>query len=154
MTAYFGDSSAIIKRYTIEVGSEWIRALTSLQRADQVFVAQITRVEVVSGLARLHREGTLTPQALRLARQSIERHMGRDYDVIALSARIIRRAKDLLSHYPLRAYDAMQLASALDLRAQLLNTNRIAPIFVSADRRLLAAADAEGLPTDDPNEHA
>jgi predicted nucleic acid-binding protein len=154
VTAYFCDSSAIIKRYTIEAGSAYMIGLASPQSGAQIFVAQITQVEVISGLARLYREGIFMAQTLFLARQSVNYHVSRDYDVIAFSERIIQRAEEMLLQHPLRGYDAVQLASALDLRARLLVASQITPVFVSADRRLLAAAEAEGLITDDPNQHA
>jgi predicted nucleic acid-binding protein len=74
--------------------------------------------------------------------------------VIELSEMINRRAEDLLLAHPLRAYDAVQLASALDTAAFFAAVGLAAPIFVSADRRLLAAAEAEGLIADDPNRHS
>ncbi len=77
-----------------------------------------------------------------------------EYSVIELSEPIIQRSEDLLLAYPLRAYDAVQLASALDNAARLTAAGLASPLFVSADRRLLAAAEAEGLATDDPNQHA
>ncbi len=48
----------------------------------------------------------------------------------------------------LRAYDAVQLAAALDILRQ-----DAALILVSADADLNAAASAEGLPVEDPNLH-
>ena len=52
----------------------------------------------------------------------------------------------LVSRHPLRGYDAPQLAGCLTLKA----TSSGAPIFVCASRRLLAAAEAEGLTGLDP----
>lgn len=120
----------------------------------QIFIAQITPAEIVSGLARLHREGSLTDGAVALARRSVDRRVSRDYRIIGLSMRIVQRAEDMLLTHPFRAYDAVQLASALDMAERLFAARRAAPVFVSADRRLLAAAEAEGLITDDPNQHA
>ncbi|HEY8597920.1 MAG TPA: type II toxin-antitoxin system VapC family toxin [Thermomicrobiales bacterium] len=154
MTQYFCDSSAIIKRYVTERGSGWVRALASPASTDRLIVAQITRVEVVSGIARLRREGTLDNDAVGSARYLLDRHMAREYMVIELSEMINRRAEDLLLAHPLRAYDAVQLASALDTAAFFAAVGLAAPIFVSADRRLLAAAEAEGLIADDPNRHS
>ncbi len=77
-----------------------------------------------------------------------------EYSIVELSESVILLAEDLLLAHPLRAYDTVQLASALDLRARLIATGLAAPIFASADRRLLAAAEAEGLFTDDPNRHS
>ena len=66
---------------------------------------------------------------------------------------IVARAQDLASAHLLRAYDAVQLASALESNARLLIAGSSPLTFVSADTRLLTAAAAEGLATEDPNSH-
>jgi hypothetical protein len=53
----------------------------------------------------------------------------------------------------LRAYDAVQLASALVVSEALAEADLSAPTFVSADDHLLAVARTEGLHTDNPNLH-
>lgn len=63
------------------------------------------------------------------------------------------RAVALTRQHRLRGYDAVHLAGALFLRDALLGQNLSTPIVLTADRDLLAAAQAEGLLTDDPNEH-
>lgn len=116
-------------------------------------VAQITSVEIISALARQMREGHITPAEVRKLRLWIDTHFALEYLVIDLSPDIARRSQDLLLAHPLRAFDAVQLASALDNAARLTAAGLDTPVFVSADRRLLAAAAAEGLATDDPNAH-
>ena len=153
MTSYFLDSSAAAKRYIVESGTEWVRQIAAPSDGHTVFVAQITSAEIISGLARQRREGHIPPLELQKLRPLINHHMRLEYSVIALSTAIIRQAEDLLVKHPLRAYDAVQLASALDRTAQLIGSEIVTPIFVAADRRLLAAAEAEGLVTDDPNRH-
>jgi hypothetical protein len=59
----------------------------------------------------------------------------------------------LLESYPLRAYDAVQLASALLTHDTLQVIGLPPPTFLAADDRLLATAEAEGLATDNPNAH-
>ena len=49
--------------------------------------------------------------------------------------------------------NAIQLASALLANAQLQTANLPALIFLASDARLLTAANGEGLPTDDPQNH-
>ncbi len=63
----------------------------------------------------------------------------------------IHRAENLLELYALRAYDSIQLASALESNARLVFAGLPAITFVSADTRLLTAAAIEGLATDDPS---
>jgi uncharacterized protein len=57
-----------------------------------------------------------------------------------------------VSRHPLRAYDAVQLASAVSIQS-LVNTVPEANslVFVTADSRLMAVAQAEELTVDDPN---
>ena len=67
---------------------------------------------------------------------------------------ILGYANQLALRYPLRAYDAMHLATALALaRASSSSSALPSPIFVSADTNLLAAARAEGLAVENPSEH-
>ena len=59
----------------------------------------------------------------------------------------------LARKHGLRAYDAVQLAAALDV-SRLYQPPGANPItLVSADQELNAAATAEGLAVDDPNAH-
>jgi hypothetical protein len=66
---------------------------------------------------------------------------------------VVNLARDLLERYPLRAYDAVQLASAL-VANQALQDAQLSPlVFASADDRLNTAATAEGLGVENPNYH-
>lgn len=62
---------------------------------------------------------------------------------------VLVAARNLTITHPLRALDAIQLASALHA-STTLNTLLT---FITADKNLLAAATAEGLTTDDPTAH-
>lgn len=76
-----------------------------------------------------------------------------EYTFVELDMRIIERARNLLDRYVLRAYDSIQLASAL-IANQILVERELPPlIFISADARLLQVATAEGLAVDNPNLH-
>jgi predicted nucleic acid-binding protein len=66
---------------------------------------------------------------------------------------VIHEAMRLISTYPLRAYDAVQLAAAVYQRSQNVAVGLAAPVFLVSDHDLIQAAGAEGLSTDDPNLH-
>lgn len=70
-----------------------------------------------------------------------------------LTDAVLLEEQRLLETHPLRAGDAIQLASALLANAQLQSANLPALIFLASDARLLTAANSEGLPTDDPQNH-
>jgi predicted nucleic acid-binding protein len=153
MTQSFLDSSALIKRYIVEPGTTWVRSIIQRSSGNTVIIAQITQIEIVSGASRRVREGTLTTRTARAVRLLIDRHARHEYVVIGLTPQVVRRAEDLLTVHPLRTYDAVQLASALESNTRLVASGLSPLIFVSADIRLLVAAATEGLMTEDPNTH-
>ena len=61
VTAYFLDSSALVKRYVAEVGTAWIQAMTVPAASNALLIARNAWVEVLSALIRRQREGGLSP---------------------------------------------------------------------------------------------
>jgi predicted nucleic acid-binding protein len=153
VTDFFLDSSALVKRYVPEQGTAWVRAIAAPAAGRSILIAQLTPVEVVSGTWRRVREGTIAPRTARAIRLLVDRHAQRDYLVIGLAAQIVQRAENLLEQHALRAYDAIQLASALESNARLVAGGLVPLTYVAADQRLLTAASAEGLAIDDPMAH-
>ena len=153
MTAYFVDSSALVKRYVPETGSNWIRALSAPNPGDSLIIARITWVEVRSALARREREGSLTPTDRTLIIQRFRSDLNTQYQVIELDSALAETAGQLVNQYPLRAYDAVQLASVLRIQPAFATTESTQLIFLTADDRLSAIANALGLLTDNPNHH-
>ncbi len=147
------DSSALIKRYVAEQGTAWVRSISSSGAGNSVVVAQITQVEIFSGVSRRKREGVILPRTVQAIRLLLDRHMKREYLIVEVTAPLIQRAEDLLDKYPLRAYDSIQLASALIANSRLTAAGLTPLVFLSADTRLLTAATSEGLTVDDPNAH-
>jgi uncharacterized protein len=60
MATYFLDSSAIIKRYVAEQGQVWIAALCNPVQGHELYIAQVTLVEVVAAICRRAREQGIT----------------------------------------------------------------------------------------------
>jgi hypothetical protein len=56
------DSSALVKHYIAEVGSDWVKSLLALDRTPTVFTSNMTVVEATCAFARRRREGTLSSQ--------------------------------------------------------------------------------------------
>jgi uncharacterized protein len=114
LSQYFLDSSALIKRYVEERGTEWVRAITAPDAGHGIVVAQIAPIEIVSGIVRRARDGSFLDRTVHDTRLLIDLHASREYRVVALTDEVVRRAEDLLEHRSLRASDAVQLASALE----------------------------------------
>lgn len=153
MIAYFLDSSALVKRYIGETGSAWVQQITDPQMGNSLFVARITWVEVMSAFARRQREGSLTNADFTQVKNEFRADSSIQYQIIELDATIAERAGQLVEQYPLRAYDAVQLASVLFLQSAFSTTQSTQLIFLSADNRLSTIAIALELLFDNPNHH-
>ena len=153
MTSYYLDSSALSKRYVEEVGTPWLRGILTPIAGNAIVTARITMVELHSALARRLREGSVEAQACLVALQAFNRHCATECRFVDLDLNVVGLARDLLDRHPLRAYDAVQLASALRANRALHAAQMSPLVFVSADDRLIAATAHEGLATDNPNSH-
>jgi predicted nucleic acid-binding protein len=153
LTAYFVDSSALVKRYVIEIGTMWVRRLTRQNPSTVIYIAHITAVEVTCAVARRRKSGTLTRSRASSILRRFREHLAARYIVIELTPDLVDEAVRLGNAHALRAYDAVQLAAALEVNRSH-QADGFRPItLISADRDLNDGATAEGLAVDDPNAH-
>lgn len=153
MAAYFFDSSALVKRYANEVGTSWVFSLIRRSAANHLYIARITGVELVSALTRRERTLRLSTGAVAKAIARFEREFSNRYTTIEVTARLVAAAMSLARSHALRGYDAVQLASAIEVHQARVAANASPLTIVSADVPLNAAAVAEGLLVDNPNNH-
>ncbi|HEX9875937.1 MAG TPA: type II toxin-antitoxin system VapC family toxin [Gammaproteobacteria bacterium] len=137
--AYF-DTSALIKRYVEELGR---REVLQLLRKNDCVVSAVLPVEVRSALRRRVAEKTLDEKRVPaiLKRLAADRPF---WTVVEVSGEVLAAAETLSAAHPLRALDAIHVASA-----QLFAARTASPklIFVSADLRQTTAAAARGMAT-------
>lgn len=149
VTIYFFDSSALVKCYAREPGSRWVWA-TAQPRADTtVWTSRLTWVETLSALSRRKREGTIEEPALAREFDLLRFHFAMQYQIAEIDATVIQLAGEVVQAHPLRAADAIQLATAMRLHAAL-GPGEATFSFVCADARLLLAAEQAGLHTVNP----
>ena len=74
------------------------------------------------------------------------------YQAVDITATLIARAMALAETHALRGYDAVQCAAALDVHTSRRAFGMSTLTLVCADGALNAAATAEGLLVEDPNE--
>ena len=151
MTDYFLDASAVVKRYADEAGSAWVRQITDPQAQNTILLSEITLAEVTAALAAKQRAPkgiTLEHRNRVLSRffQDCDEH----FTLVSIDRSVIDRAVDLAQRYRLRAYDAVQLATALEASAITQAQALPALTFVAADTDLLTAAAAEHLSVENP----
>jgi predicted nucleic acid-binding protein len=153
VATYYAESSVLVKRHVVEVGTSWIQALTDPAAGHLFVTSRISMVEVISALNRRRREGSLSAAEYGRIVTDFESLCATDYQLVEVTEEIVDRARGLLEQHALRAYDAVQLASAL-LTDSIVRTNSELPLtFLAADDRLLTAAQIEGLAVDNPNRH-
>ena len=134
------DTSALIKRFVVEKGSELVKPL--FHRAPPIATSKIAYPEAYAGLTRKHREGSLPRRDYEeICRQfELDWH---SYVRVDLRDDVLSLTRDLIKRHALRGFDAIHLASAVGLAEALGERVR----FVAADKRLLHAAEREKLDT-------
>jgi predicted nucleic acid-binding protein len=150
--AYFFDSSALVKFYVEESGALWVRSFTDVE-SNIVHVSSLAEVEAVSALTRRLNRRDINQTEFDEACDDLEQDFATQYRIVALTEAIIRSAATLARRHGLRAYDAVQLAAALETNRIISKVEATQLTVVSADAELNAAARAEGLNVEDPNTH-
>lgn len=153
MRVYFLDSSALTKRFIRETGSSWVLRLLRPKLANTIYIARITPVEVIAGLARQVRVGTASIRDLDQGEKRLTRWMSSRNITVDIDLAVINIAIVCVRRYGLRGYDAIQLGAAVNVNSSRQSRGAQEMIFVSADDALNAAAMAEGLVVENPNDH-
>jgi len=122
------DSSALVKRYVAEAGSDEVRV--AMAEAEKVTSCRLAFVETVRAVG------------LRTGTQGVLRFKNewRDVNVVEIDQGLAERAAEIALATELRALDAIHLAAALSL-----SVGR--PVFATWDARLHRAAREHGLRT-------
>ena len=133
----FWDSSGIVPLLVQQLRSE--DAARLFQADPELIVWWGARVECVSALARLEREGALEVSALSAALDRLQ-HLSVIWDEVQPTERLRSTAERLLRVHQLRAADSLQLAAMIEIGG---DSQRDLDI-VCFDERLAAAAVREG----------
>ena len=133
----FWDSSALVPLMIVEPGSARVR--NWFNSDSEIIVWTLTRVELLSVIARLRREDSPSAPILTVARRNIMRAWDGSSEITNVEL-VRRHAERLVESYPLRAADALQLGAAL-IAAEGDPTDLE---LVTLDRNLADAAEREG----------
>jgi uncharacterized protein len=138
----FVDTSALVKLYISEPGSERMRK--ALARREALAVSVLAFAEIHATFARRKREGLLLATEL----EELQLRFAADWETliqVPVEAAVLALVPRLCGEHPLRGADSVHLASGL-----LLHEEGLEVTFACSDRGLLAAATAEGLKIFDP----
>lgn len=132
------DTSALVKLYVSETDSRDVK--DRMRQARMIATSRVAYPEARAALARRQREAAITRAGLRQAIAALDGDLAA-YVIVELSDGLAREAGALAERHALRGFDAIHLASALELSR--LTGALVA--FLAFDERLTAAAKAEGL---------
>jgi len=138
----FIDTSALVKLYIAEPGSERMRE--AVERGEPLAASVLAFAEMHATFARRRREELLLATELEQIRLSFAEDW-EELTKVPVGAAVLKLVPSLCEHHPLRGADAVHLASAI-----LLHEEGLEVIFACSDRHLLEAAAAEGLATFNP----
>ena len=142
-----------MKKYVAEVGSVWVGETTSAESGNKIFTSTITGAEVVAAVCKRGRTGSITPEDAAKALTAFKSEFRSSFTTINVSDQIIDHAMIVAERHGLRGYDSVQLATAIKLQSRRDLIDLPPLTFVSADDKLNAAAQAEGLVVENPNNH-
>lgn len=142
---YFIDTSALIKRYINEKGSNVVDSI--FREGASIFVSEISKIEAISTIKRL-----LVTNNIDLANySSIKRELLFDFtlfNIIEHNNDILEMAIKMIEKYQLKTLDSIQLASCLSQFSAI-------DFFVGSDKKLIKSAKNENMkildPMDDTN---
>lgn len=159
MSLYYLETSALVKYYAREPGTTWITSLIDAidpqvgEPAHKLLVATANIVEVSAALSVLYRTKAIRYSHWQSAYDRFFADLEHRLTLLHVLPTDFYQAAELTRQHPLKAYDAIHLAIALRQNSTL-RAHGFTLMFVSGDRTLLTAAQAEELSTENSFDHA
>ena len=147
MALYYLETSALVKLYVYEDGTERLLSLAAGDAGHRFAILSLAQVEFRAAIRRRQRSGEVAASAADELIESFRQHSEGKFLIQSFSDSLLDVALELVDGYALRGYDSMQLAGYLMLRSI---SGAEEPTFVCADKALLSAARNEGCPVLDP----
>ena len=141
---YYFDTSAIVKRYHREKGTEKVDEI--IDENKEIYISTLAIAETISVFTRLNNQGIINRDKYRKITEIFFNDVESRYVPVPISDELIIATIERIEKHNLRTLDAIHLAVAVDLYPER------DCIFVSADRKLLAAAKNEGFEILNPEE--
>lgn len=146
MNCYFLDSTAFVKLFVQEAGTDAIIRLMEATEDNRKLISAGTPLEVYAALRRRERVGGIAPEDGEAARNILRVEAARMVQQ-PLNPAVLEAARQVLDRHELRSAEALQLGAAVVAREMFQGMD---VVFVSADQRLLDAAKHEHFETLNP----
>jgi predicted nucleic acid-binding protein len=134
----FCDTSALVKLYIVEVGSDALKQL--MQEAEAVAICRIAWAEAHAALSRRVREMPEDAPVVEQAKIALANDWPH-FVVLDIDQALVELAGEYADTFALRGYDSIQLAAA----SQLARISQSIVFFACFDMRLNKAAKLLGM---------
>ncbi|MBD3183485.1 PIN domain-containing protein [Candidatus Poribacteria bacterium] len=148
MTFYYLDSSAWVKRYYDETGTDWVQAL--FDNSKPLACSALGLVEVTATLARKHKAGAINSSTFGQKIEDLEKDW-QNFIHVELRDEAMDIAANLAKQLALRGADAVHLGSCLLLQRRIPKDDHQV-ILITSDNEMKEAARISNLAVIDPNE--
>src|SRR4030042_79274 len=133
----FCDTSALIKKYIAETGSDKFEKI--LRKAETLLVSAITEIETISTFKRLLMEKAIDEHEYNVVCGDFEMDY-QYFTVISFDGEIAKNAIRAIETYQLKTLDSIQLGTAIYIKNDI-------DYFVVCDQKLIKAASKERIKT-------
>jgi len=140
---YYLDSSALVKRYAAESGSDKVAAL--IEGEYKIAVSWLAVPETLSAIARRAKGGSISAADLAAIRNQFNQDL-QSFMIVAVSGAPVDGIETVIARHALRGADSIHLSTVLWLG----KSTRSPVIFVASDNELLNAARSERVNTFNP----
>ena len=147
MYYFYFDASALVKRYTDELGSDEIDFLFANAPLDRMQCLILGAVEVLWICVRKRNDGRIMGSQFARAVTHLKGEVINSdsyFKTVPIPDTLVLDSMSLIETHSLNSVDAMVLRSALDIATELRRTGNTL-VLVASDQRLLRAAHSEGL---------
>ena len=151
MTVYYLDTSALMKRYRSEVGSDVVGELfEGLVDSEALTTSQLTVLEANSAAGRLLEGREITRDEYQRMLERLDSDIAYyDITVTPVENELVIEATSIVREYSLRTLDALHFTSAVIVSRELGNQDLY---MVSADREVIEASESYGISTLNPQD--
>lgn len=144
---YYFDSSALVKRYHSEKGTETVdKIIDELEKGDESVISYFTILEIVSALRRKLKGKEITKKVFDMAIATFLSEVTDFFSVRPIDEHILSIATNLVIEHGLKAADSLQLATA----KEIADFTGKSVVLIASDKELLDTAALEKIETIDP----
>ena len=153
MTVFYLDTSALVKRYKTEEGSDIINYLyDNLPGEHSHTISFLTVLEFVSAIRRLLKANIISQEDFETIISTFSLEL-EPFFIRSIDDKIVADALDKVVKHALKSADAIQLSTVAELRAMMEEVGEKV-VFICDDEELMKAGGRENLEVINPREGA